>query len=395
MISGMENNNQADWRAWRGEWSLAAGVTYLNNGSFGPTPRPVSRARRDWLDRVEADPHDFLVRQLGPRLIECRRRLAGLVRASADNLVLVENATVAMNIVAASAHLRPGDEVLANDHEYGAVLRLWERTCRRAGAKLIVQPLAAPIASAEQVVETLFAAATDRTRLLVVSHVTSPTAIILPVEAICRRARELRIATCIDGPHALAMLDVDVDRLDCDYYCASCHKWLCAPLGSGFLFVHPRRQATVEPALVSWGRPLEGDVASWRDEFNWVGTRDPSVFLAVPAAIDFLERVGFDTFRRRTHALAAYARQTIARSVHAEALVPDTDQWYGSMISLRLSDGEAGPLQRALWERYQIEIPIVAWQGRRLVRPSCHLYTSLDDIDRLARALNDLVDAPS
>ena len=385
-------DDEAAWRAWRNEWSLADGVTYLNNGSFGPTPRAVSQARREWLDKVEADPHDFFVRQLGPRLAECRRRLGELVGTAGDNLVLVENATVAMNVVATSVHLQPGDEVLINDHEYGAVLRIWERECRRAGATLVVQPLPVPIASAEEVVETLLAAATDRTRLLVASHVTSPTAIVLPVEAICRRAREMGIATCIDGPHAIAMLEMNLDRLDCDYYCASCHKWLCAPLGSGFLYVHPRRQPTVEPALMSWGRPLEGDVASWRDEFNWVGTRDPSVFLAVPAAIDFLNRLDLDNFRLRTHALAAYARERIVESIGAEPLVPDEVEWYGSMISLRLSDGESEPLQRVLWERHRIEIPIVAWQGRRLVRPSCHLYTSRDDIDRLVNALKELLD---
>jgi isopenicillin-N epimerase len=385
----MKIETEAAWRGLRSEWSIAKGVTYLNNGSFGPTPRAVSAIRRRWLDKIESDPHDFLVRQLGPALAECRRRLAELVGTSADNLALVDNATVAVNIVAATVRLEPGDELLTNDHEYGAVLRLWQRTCRRAGAKLIVQPLPVPITSSDEVVETLVAAACERTKLLVVSHVTSPTAIVFPVEAICRRARELGIATCIDGPHAVAMLDVHLDRLDCDYYTASCHKWLCAPLGTGFLYVHPRRQSTVEPALVSWGRPLEGDATSWRDEFNWVGTRDPSAFAAVPAAIDFLASVGFDNFRQRTHDLAAYARQRMKQELGTDALVPDSPDWYASMIALQLPNGDSESLQRALWERYRIEVPIVGWQGHRLVRPSCHLYTWQDDIDQLVRALKE------
>ncbi|HET6880557.1 MAG TPA: aminotransferase class V-fold PLP-dependent enzyme [Pirellulales bacterium] len=372
--------------AWRSAWSLAEGVTYLNNGSFGPTPREVSQARRQWLDRIEADPHDFLVRQLGPCQAECRRRLADLVGTAAENLALVENATVAMNVVADSVELRPGDEVLVNDHEYGAVLRIWERACRHADARLVVQPLHVPITGAEEVVETLFSAATERTKLAVFSHVTSPTAIVLPVEALCRRARELGIATCIDGPHALAMLDVDLDRIACDYYTVSCHKWLCAPLGSGFLYVHPRRQATVEPPLLSWGRALEGDAASWRDEFNWVGTRDPSAFLAVPAAIDFLTKIGVGTFRDHSHTLACYARHALSERIGARPLVPDSQEWYGSMISLCIAGGETETLQRALWEQHRIEIPIFAWQGQRLLRPSCHLYNGRDDIDRLAEA---------
>lgn len=383
-------DDDAAWLSWRDQWSLAPSVTYLNNGSFGPTPRDVSQARRQWLDRLEANPQDFYTRQLGPQLAECRGRLGDLVGTNADNLVLVENATVAMNIVAASVRLQPGDEVLANDHEYGAVLRLWERTCQRAGAKLIVQPLSAPIAGAEEVVDCLFAAASDRTRLVVFSHVTSPTAVVLPVEALCQRAKALGIDTCIDGPHALAMRRVDLDHLGCDYYTASCHKWLCAPLGSGFLYVHPRRQSFVEPALVSWGRTLECDTASWRDEFNWVGTRDPSPFLAIPAAIDFLNRVGIDAFRARTHALAAYAREALSQALGAQPLVPDSPDWYGSMISLRIADGDAAALQKDLWERYGIEIPLFAWQERRLLRPSCHLYTSRADIDQLVRALSKL-----
>lgn len=375
---------------WRDEWSLAAGVTYLNNGSFGPTPREVSQTRRLWLDRLEANPQDFYTRQLGPRLAECRGRLGNLFGTHADNLVLVENATAAMNIVAASVRLQPGDEVLANDHEYGAVLRLWEKVCRRAEAKLVVRPLDVPIAGADEVVDSLFAAANDRTRLVVFSHVTSPTAIVLPVAALCRRAKALGIDTCIDGPHALAMRDVDLDGLGCDYYTASCHKWLCAPLGSGFLYVHPRRQSQVEPALVSWGRALAGDAASWRDEFNWVGTRDPSPFLAIGAAMDFLGRAGWDAFRTRTHALAAYAREALSRTLGAQPLVPDDIDWYGSMISLRIAAGDATALQTALWERYAIEIPIIAWGEHRLVRPSCHLYTSIEDIDHLVCALKEL-----
>lgn len=390
MITNLEEPN---WRHWRDEWALAAGVTYLNNGSFGPTPRCVSAARRRWMDVVEADPQDFFVRQLGPRLAECRRQLGELVGTHADNLVLVENASVAMNIVAASVRLQPGDEVLTNDHEYGAVLRLWERVCRRAGAKLVVQPLPVPISSAEEVVATLFAAASERTKLLVVSHITSPTAIVFPVEAICRRAREHGILTAIDGPHAVAMLDVNLDRLDCDYYTASCHKWLCGPLGTGFLYAHPREQSAVEPALVSWGRTLEGDTTSWRDEFNWVGTRDPSAFMAISAAIELLNRVGLGAFRERTHVLARYARQQLVARLGAEPLVSDDPQWYGSMVSVRLPDGSAESLQRALWERHKIEVPIVTWQGRRLIRPSCHLYTWREDIDRLVDATAKLLGA--
>src|SRR5262249_21337779 len=152
---------------------------------------------------------------------------------------------------------------------------------------------------------------TPRTRLLVVSHITSPTALILPVAEICRRARERGVLTCIDGPHAVAMLPLDLSALDCDFYTASCHKWLAAPFASGFLYRHPRVPFVVHAPVVSWGAPMSGQAASWRDEFEWAGTRDPASFLAVPAAIDFLESIGIEAFRRRTHALAQYALRRI------------------------------------------------------------------------------------
>ncbi len=336
---------------------------------------------------------DFFLRQLPPLFITARARLADFVGAGADDLVFVDNATVGMNVVAASVELRPGDEVLLNDHEYGAVTRLWEHKCRAAGAKAVIQRLPQPLRTTDELVDSIFAAATDRTRLLVFSHITSPTAVIFPAAEICRRARARGIPTCIDGPHAVAMLPLNLGALDCDYYTASCHKWLSAPFGSGFLYVHPRRQATVGPAIVSWGRTLEGDSPGWRDEFHWLGTRDTTAWLSVPAAIDFLEGVGLDEFRRDTHETARYARQRISdltagRSARdLEPLVPDDPAWYGSMAAMPLPPGEAEPLMRVLWAKHGIEVPIIDWSGRRLIRVSCHLYNSRADVDRLVEGL--------
>lgn len=379
------------------QWSFPAGTTYLNHGSFGPSPRCVQEAREALQRRLEAQPMDFFLRQLPPLLIAARAHLAAFVGAPAEDLVFVDNATVGMNVVAASVALRPGDEVLLNDHEYGAVLRIWERRCKDAGAKAVVQRLPQPLHTADELADAILAGASDRTRLLVFSHVTSPTAVTFPAADICRRARARGITVCIDGPHAVAMLPLDVASLECDFYTASCHKWLSAPFGSGFLYVHPRQQATVRPAVVSWGRTLEGDSPGWRDEFHWLGTRDTTAWLAVPAAIDFLEGVGLDEFRRETHELARYARERIGEltaevachgaSGDLEPLVADDAAWYGSMAAMPLPPGEAEPLMRALWRRHGIEAPIIDWSGRRLIRVSCHLYNTREDVDRLVEAL--------
>jgi isopenicillin-N epimerase len=241
------------------------------------------------------------------------------------------------------------------------------------------------------VIDAVMAGVTGRTRLLVFSHVTSPTAIVFPTARLCRAARDRGLAVCIDGPHAIAMRPAEIDSLDCDYYAASCHKWLCAPFGSGFLYVHPRRQANLRPGVLSWGRALVGDQATWRDEFNWVGTRDPSAYLAIPAAIDFLESVGLEAFRSQTHGLARLARQRIEALTGLGGLTPDAPTWYGSMVALPLPAGPCEALQAALWERHRIEVPIVDWQGRRLIRVSCHLYTTEDEIGRLVVALRELL----
>jgi len=377
----------------RNLWSLDPFTTYLNHGSFGPSPRVVQDARAEMTARLESQPMDFFLRELPPLLDEVRRRLGEFLHAPAADLTLIDNATFAMNVVAESFELSPADEVLLNDHEYGAVLRIWERACRRSGAQLTQAAIAVPIASPEEVVQQLFAAATARTRLIVISHITSPTAILFPIEAVCREARRRGIAVCIDGPHAPGMVEIDLTKLDCDYYAASCHKWLAAPFGSGFLYVHPRQQAAIEPIARSWGRAPSYRPKEWCDEFLWAGTRDPAPFLAIPTALDFLAKFGLQAFRAQTHELARYARERLMSWAGHGALTPDSADWYGSMVAVPIAPGECQPLQDALWAEHQIEVPIVPWNGRRLVRVSCHLYNDREEIDRLMAALEKLVES--
>jgi len=373
---------------WRSQWDLAPGVTYLNHGSFGPPPRPVQAARRAWQEQMDAQPMDFFFRRLEPAWFQARRRLAGLIGADERNLVFAENATAAMNVLAHSLPLGPGEDVLLTDHEYGAVQRIWRRAAESAeGAAMRIAKLPLPIETAEQVVDAIFAAASERTRLLVVSHITSPTAVTLPVEAIVAEAKRRGILVCIDGPHAVAQLPLDLERLGCDFYCASCHKWLSAPFGSGFLYVAPQHHARIRPPLLSWGRLPPTRLETWSDEFIWSGTRDPSPYLALPAAIDFLEQVGLDRFRRHTHALAQYARQRLVELTGQTPIVPDSPDWYGCMAQVPLPPGDAATLQRRLWTADGIEVPIVSWNDRRWIRVSCHLYNSCQEIDRLVEAV--------
>jgi isopenicillin-N epimerase len=375
------------WYDVASQWQIRPGTIYLNHGSFGPPPAPVREARRTWQEQLDAQPMDFFVRQYEPAWQSARQRLAEFLQASSDDLVFLENATAGMNVVARSVRLRPGDQVLLTDHVYGAVARIWEAACARAGAQRVTVELPRPIETADQIVSAIERAITDRTRLLVVSHVTSATALVLPIEAICRAAAARAVPVCVDGPHAPLHVPLDLGSLACDYYTASCHKWLSAPFGSGFLYVHPRRQDDIEPAVVSWGRLLPFIPERWDEQFIWSGTRDPSAFLSVPTAIEFFNELGVERVRERMHGLADYARGRLIEALGTQTLAPATSSWYGAMAHVRLADGEGPPLQRLLWETYGIEVPIICWHDRRYVRVSCHLYNTREQIDRLLEAL--------
>ena len=388
----------------RGDWSIADGVTYLNHGSFGPPPRIVQDVRDEWTRRLNSNPMDFYLRQFDKALQNAAHRLGQLVGASDRDLVFVDNATVAMNVVAQSLPLGPGDEVLLNDHEYGAVFRIWRVVCARAGAKVVSPTLGRSSQQGEipcrfenrsDVCQPILAAITPQTKLIVISHITSPTAIIFPVEEVCNAARQRDIPVCIDGPHAIAMHDVNLRALDCDFYCASLHKWLSAPFGSGFLYVHRNWHQKLTPHLTSWGRSLGGHAPRWQDHLNWLGTRDPAPFLSVPAAIDFLEGFGMDAFRRQTHELAQYARQRLEPILGRSATIPDSNDWYGSMIAISLPPDSSQkalpnavhPLQQTLWDQHQIEVPVTECHGHRYLRVSCHLYNTRAEIDALCEAV--------
>jgi isopenicillin-N epimerase len=375
----------------RKQWLFPPEVTFLNHGSFGPAPRPVLEARQKWLDVVQSNPMDFFVRKYGEHLEVVRQRLGTFVGAPPADLAFVANATVGTNTVATSVHLQPGDEVLLNDHEYGAVLRIWQRACERAGATLVVQPIPVPVESPEQIVDALVSGMTARTKLVVFSHITSATAMVFPAEALCREARRRGIAVCIDGPHAIAMRPLNIAALDCDYYLASCHKWLAAPIGSGFMYVHPRAQEMLQPAVLSWGHLPDDSGLRWNYELEWFGTHDPAATLAIPAAMDFLDTIGLDAFRDYTHTLARYAREKLSELPGIAPLTADSLDSYGSMVALQIPDGEARPLQTLLWQRYQIETFVLNWNNRRLLRVCCHVYTSKEDIVRLSHALQEVL----
>lgn len=380
-------DQDSDWADLAEQWQILPGTCYLNHGSFGPGPAAVRADRRAWIERLDSQPMDFFLRQLEPALQNARDRLARFVGARPDGIAFVENATFAMNVVAGSFPLAAGDEVLLSDHEYGAVHRIWQRQASRVGARVVTAVMPDRFESAAGALESILQAVSRRTRIVVLSHVTSPTGMIWPVAAWIPELRRRGIAVCIDGPHAPVQVPLDIGALDCDYYTASCHKWLCGPLGTGFLYVHRRQQATIQPPILSWGRLPPAVPAGWDSEFVWSGTRDPSGYLAIPAAIEFMESVGLEAFRQRTGWLAGQAESMLSDLLGTRPMGARSDGWYGSMALQPLPPGDWSGLQDRLWREYQIEIPVVNFRQAWYIRVSCHLYTTMEHIGYLERAL--------
>lgn len=336
------------------DYLLDPGVTYLNHGSYGACPAPVFERYQELQRELERQPVEFLARRFDGLVAEARASLAGFVGARPDDLVFVPNATAGLNAVIRSLRLEPGDEVVTTRHEYGAVTRTWEF----AGATLVhAEP------------EDVAAAIGPRTRAVSVSHITSPTALVLPVEEICRAAREAGVLAVVDGAHAPGQLPLDLEVLGADVYAGNCHKWLSAPKGAGFLWVREEHQHWIDPLVVSWGYD-EGFVR----RHGWQGTRDPAAALAVPAAIEALGQVDLERCRR------------LAASFH-DRLPPVGASPAPQMWATEVETDDPAGLQRRLYDEHRIEVVVREWEGRSLLRVSIAPYNDEADVERLLDAL--------
>ena len=299
-----------------------------------------------------------------------------------------------MNIVARSLHLQPGDEILTTDHEYGALDRTWRFLCKTSGAVYKHQPIPLPVTTEEAFVEQFWAGVTPRTKVVFLSHITSPTALIFPLKEICRRARAAGILSVNDGAHAIGQIPLDMEDLGADFYASNCHKWLCAPKGSAFLYARPEKQPLVEPLVVSWGYESERPGPSrFVDEQEWTGTRDPSAYLAVPEAIRFVEEHHWDQVRLQCHALAQQARARIGELTGLPPISPDSTGWYMQMFAVPLPPCDTTLLKTRLYDEFGVEVPLMTWQNKPYIRVSIQAYNSPADVDRLLDALARLLDA--
>jgi isopenicillin-N epimerase len=392
---------------WRALWPLDPAVTFLNHGSFGACPRAVLEAQARFRDRLEAEPVRFLSRDLEGLLDAARSALGAFVGAAGDDLAFVPNATTGVNTVLRSLDLAAGDEVVATDHTYNACRNALNAAGARAGVRIVVATLPFPIAAPEQVVEAVLARVGPRTRLALVDHVTSPTGLVLPIERLVRELAARGIDALVDGAHAPGMVPLDLRTLGAAYYTGNCHKWICAPKGSGFLYVRRDRQPGVRPLVISHGaNSPRVDRSRFRLEFDWVGTTDPTAYLTVPEAIRYMGSLlpgGWPALMAHNRATALAARDRLCVALGVAPPAPDS--MIGSLAALPVPagflpapvDGERDPLHTALFERYGLELPVFTWAALacRILRISAQLYNSAADYERLAGALIALRASPS
>lgn len=372
-----------------GAWTLDPDIAYLNHGGFGATPVSVLADQQAWRTAMERNPTDFLVRRLPDLLATVRARIAAFLGAPEDGLVFTGNATTGTQTVIAQTRLRPGDEILTTDHCYPAVLAQLRRAVAAAGAVLRIATVPLPARDPETVASAVAAQLTARTRLLVIDHVASCSGLVFPLARIVAACREANVPVLVDGAHAAGMLPVNLKELGADFWVGNLHKWVCAPKASAVLYAAPRWRDELRPLVASHGL-FDG----YQPAFDWTGTRDPSALLAVPAALDFFDRVGWQTVREHNDDLARRGAGLIAARLGTSQEPPTGGELTAAMRLVRLPAVLDEPAARALEDRllagHGVVVPVTCYDGWQWVRVSAQLYNTLADYERLAAALCQL-----
>lgn len=372
----------------RDYYLLDENVVFLNHGSFGACPKPVFERYQAWQLELERQPVEFLGRRHDSLIRESLAILGDFLGTSGENLVFVPNATTGLNMVARSLKLSAGDEILTTDHEYGALNLTWSYISRETDCQLIVMPLPEQFDNPDDVVEAIWMGVTERTKIIFLSHITSPTALILPVEEICKRARSAGIMTIIDGAHVPGHLPLNLDALEADFYSGNCHKWLSAPKGSAFVYVNPEYHDLIDPLTISWG----WDGETLFDRTSWQGTREIAAFLTVPDAIQFQKDHDWATIYASCHELAI---ETMKRVCDLLDLPPyATPDFFGQMSLAPLPDNtDLEKLKAYLYDNHHVEVPLTTHGERKFIRISIQVYNTREDADALINGLEAYFDA--
>lgn len=374
----------------KSQFLLDPDITYLNHGAFGACPKPVFDDYQKWQLELERQPAAFITRKLPVYLQNSKHALAKYIHCEADDFVFVPNPTFAVNIIMRSIGLGPGDEILASNHEYGAMDRTWEFYCRQSGAKYIRQNISLPVKSKAQIIDEFWKGYSENTKVIFLNQLSSATALIFPVAEICEKARQLGLIVIVDGAHVPGHIPLDVSRIGADFYTGTLHKWMLAPKGSSFLWVKKEFQHKLDPLVVSWGYGNDSTKNQFLDFHEFNGTRDMSAFLTAPAVIAFLDANNWAERSRQCKTLILENYERFCDLVASEPICPVTSEFLGQMCSVPINTDKPAQLKETLISKYKIEIPVMMLNGKTYLRISVNAYNSQDDLDKLYAALLEI-----
>lgn len=367
-------------------------ITFLNHGSFGACPKPIFEEHQRIQLELETEPVEFIQIKQPKYLKIARESLAKFVGCQAGDLFFTSNPTFAINIIMRSIKLNAGDEILATNHEYGAMDRTWNFYCKKSGAKYIRQNISLPVVSKEQMIEEFWKGYTSKTKVIFLNQISSATALIFPVKEICDKAAALGLITIVDGAHVPGHIDLDISDLNPDYYTGTLHKWMLAPKGSSFLYVKPELQNDLEPLVVSWGyESVAPGESQFLDYHELQGTRDVSAFLCTPKVVEFLEDNNWNEVSKACKKIVLDNYQRFCDLVNTNPLCPISSDFLGQMVSIPINTKKPAELKEVLYSKYKIQIPVMPLNGNYYLRYSINVYNSEADLDILYNALEEII----
>ena len=362
---------------------------HLNHGSFGACPNPIFDALISWQKKLEFNPAKFLAFDIFVHLEKSRESLSEYINCDKNDIVFFPNPSTALNTVIKSLDLKKDDEILTTNHEYGALDKTWNFICKNTGAKYIKQNIKLPLKSKNEFINTFIKGINKNTKVIFMSHITSPTGLIFPAEELCRIARENNIFCIIDGAHVPAHIDLDIKKLNPDIYTGACHKWMCAPKGTSFLYAKKNIQDDINPLVVSWGYDAEvPGVSKYLDYHQWQGTNDPSPYLTVPDVIAFLKKYNWKDVSLNCRKINIEARKLVNKTLNKTPI--SDDDFIGQMSAIEVKCTDSIQLIKKLYEDFKIVVPIVKWENKMLLRFSIQAYNSMEDIEKLIFAMKKL-----
>lgn len=376
----------------KSQFLLDDSITFLNHGSFGACPKPVFAEYQRFQLELETEPVHFIQKKLPIYLKEAKQPLAEFLGCATDDFFFTPNPTFAVNTIMRSLHLQAGDEILATDHEYGAMDRTWNFYCKKTGAKYIRQEISMPITSKEQIINEFWKGYSSKTKVVFLNHISSSTALIFPVKEICERAQQLGLITIIDGAHVPGHIDLNIAELNPDYYTGTLHKWMLAPKGSSFLYVKKEFQGDLDPLVVSWGyESVFPSHSPFLDYHEYQGTNDHSAYLCTPKVIAFLKENNWKEKYKACRKLVLDNYQRFCDLLQTQPICPITEEFLGQMASIPIQTENPMELKELLYTKYKIQVPIMPLNGKVYLRYSMNMYNTQEDLDKLYETLEDIL----